>query len=295
LQPSELAKPAFLLAFAWFWQRLGTCAVWVRFAAGAAFAGLWLLPIMLQPDWGTTLIYGATVLVLLYCLGMNGRHLALAAVPALLMAGWALVCHPYVRGRFLGFLSGFWASMGGGPSSANWHVMQMRQCLVKGGWTGALFSEPSSFIYVPYRYNDSIFAAAAELLGVARVLPLILLCLGWVGYCCYLANRHAARWTYPIYLGAAVMLSGQAFVHLAVNLGLMPATGINLPLISYGGSSLLTSLLIIGLVERCAWEDLQEEKSQGATQLAACPLLPQTTDNLQPTDAPGLLTAGPGT
>ena len=255
LQPSELAKPAFLVAFAWFWKWSEKWPSPMRFVAGALFAGLWMLPIMLQPDWGTTMIYAVTALVILYCLGMSWRQVLAALVPAVAGIGWALVRHPYVRRRFMAFFG----ADGDGLSAVSWQALQMRDCLIKGGWTGGLFSEPSSFVYVPYRYNDSIFAAAAELLGVAGVLPLILLSLGWVGYCCYLASRHASRWTYPVYLGAGVMLSGQAFVHLAVNLGMMPTTGINLPLISYGGSSLLTTFLIIGLVERCAWEDKQEE------------------------------------
>ncbi|NMA39724.1 MAG: FtsW/RodA/SpoVE family cell cycle protein, partial [Lentisphaerae bacterium] len=255
MQPSELAKPAFLVAFAWFWKWSEKWPSQRRFAAGVLFAGLWMLPIMLQPDWGTTMIYALTTLVLLYCLGMNWRQALAVLAPFLAGIGWALVRYPYVRRRFMAFLG----TGSGDLSAVSWQAMQMRDCLIKGGWTGGLFSEPSSFVYVPYRYNDSIFAAAAELLGVAGVLPLILLCLGWVGYCCYLAGRHASRWTYPVYLGAGVMLSGQAFVHLAVNLGMMPTTGINLPLISYGGSSLLTTLLIIGLVERCAWEDKQED------------------------------------
>jgi len=255
MQPSELAKPTFLIAFAWFWKWSEKWPNQTRFAAGALFAGLWMLPIMLQPDWGTTMIYALTTMILLYCLGMNWRQVLAILAPMLAGIGWALAYHPYVRRRFMAFFG----AGGDGLSAVSWQAMQMRDCLIKGGWTGVLFAEPSSFVYVPYRYNDSIFAAAAELLGVAGVLPLILLCLGWVGYCCYLASRHASRWTYPVYLGAGVMLSGQAFVHLAVNLGIMPTTGINLPLISYGGSSLLTTLLIIGLVERCAWEDKQEE------------------------------------
>ena len=267
LQPSELAKPAFLVAFAWFWKWMEKWPSKARFVAGALFAGMWLLPIMLQPDWGTTLIYAVTVLVLLYCLGMSWRQLLAALVPAVAGIGWALVRHPYVRRRFVAFFG----PDGDSLSAVSWQALQMRDCLIKGGWTGGLFSEPSSFVYVPYRYNDSIFAAAAELLGVAGVLPLILLCLGWVGYCCYLASRHASRWTYPVYLGAGVMLSGQAFVHLAVNLGMMPTTGINLPLISYGGSSLLTTFLIIGLVERCAWEDKQEEAICGTAGVISSP------------------------
>lgn len=266
MQPSELAKPAFLIAFAWFWKWAEKWPFQARFAAGALFAGLWMLPIILQPDWGTTMIYALTTLVLLYCLGMNWRQVLAVLVPALAGISWALARHPYVRRRFMAFFG-----TGGDLSAVCWQAMQMRDCLIKGGWTGGLFAEPSSFVYVPYRYNDSIFAAAAELLGVAGVLPLILLCLGWVGYCCYLAGRHASRWTYPVYLGAGVMLSGQAFVHLAVNLGLMPTTGINLPLISYGGSSLLTTLLIIGLVERCAWEDKQEEAGSMATAVVSTP------------------------
>lgn len=258
LQPSELAKPAFLLAFAWCWRLTRQWSEKSRLLISVALAALWLLPIACQPDWGTAMIYGATVLLMLYGLGLGWRPLLACLAAGAISTVWVVTHYPYVRRRV-------WAFLGWGGeqlAGAGWQSMQMRKCLIKGGWSGILFSSSNDQVVLPFRHNDSIFAAATEVLGVVGVLPLILLCLGWVGYCCYLAGKNSRRWTYPIYLGAGVMLTGQAFVHLGVNLGVLPTTGVNLPLISYGGSSLVATLLIVGMVQRCAWEDERREENR---------------------------------
>lgn len=251
LQPSEIAKPFFILGFAWFIARRAPMTPnWRHFGLAIAYASLWMIPIMLQPDWGTTLIFGASALVLICAIGSNWQQLALLVGGGL--AGLLLVCAhtPYVLGRFLAFLGL------GSPElveRVGWQASQMRNCFITGGWTGTLFAgDEAALLLVPYRYNDSFFACAAELLGVFGILPLLLLALGWLGYCCYRAQHSRNAFAYAVYIGAGFMLSGQAFIHLAVNLGVMPTTGVTLPLLSYGGSSLLSSILLLAMVEHLA-------------------------------------------
>lgn len=254
MQPSELAKPFFILGFAWLIARRTQATLsWRYFALALCYALLWMLPIMLQPDWGTTLIYGLTALVLIYACGVSWQQLVLLAGVG--SAGLLAVClrYNYVYERFLAFLGLGSPELG---ARVGWQAMQMRNCFIKGGWTGTLFADSdAALLLVPFRYNDSLFACAAELLGVFGVLPLVILCFGWLAYCCYRAQRSQSGFAYGVYIGAGFMLSGQAFIHLAVNLGLMPTTGITLPLLSYGGSSLLASVIILAMVERLACEE----------------------------------------
>lgn len=254
MQPSELAKPFFILGFAWLISRRPQPSAAGRHVLTALmYALLWMLPIMLQPDWGTTLIYALTTLAFIYAWGLTWRQAA--ALGAAGLAGVVGVClrHHYVYERFLVF---FGLGSQETTERIGWQAMQMRNCFIKGGWTGTLFAQQDNpLLVVPLRYNDSLFACAAELLGVFGVLPLLALCFCWLAYCCYRAQRSRSVFAYAVYLGAGCMLSGQAFIHLAVNLGLMPTTGITLPLFSYGGSSLLASVIILSMVERLACEE----------------------------------------
>ncbi|MDQ0289920.1 FtsW/RodA/SpoVE family cell cycle protein [Oligosphaera ethanolica] len=255
MQPSELAKPFFILGFAWLIARRAPATPsWRHFALALFYAMLWMLPVMLQPDWGTTLIYGLTALALIYACGIGWQHVAFLAGAG--SAGLLAVClrYNYVYERFLAFFGLGSPEIG---ARVGWQAMQMRNCFIKGGWTGTLFADnDAALLLVPFRYNDSLFACAAELLGVFGVLPLVILCFGWLAYCCYRAQRSRSVFAYAVYIGAGFMLSGQAFIHLAVNLGLMPTTGITLPLLSYGGSSLLASVIILTMVERLACEEV---------------------------------------
>jgi len=134
--------------------------------------------------------------------------------------------------------------------TTGWHLIQFRRSLAAGGLLGR---SPESGLwssaYLPLSYSDSIFASTAELIGFVGVMPLLLLILGWVVYAHYHACRAANLHSAGMIMGLAAMLAGQAFIHLSVNLGLLPPTGITLPLISYGGSSLLATTLAIGVVE----------------------------------------------
>jgi cell division protein FtsW len=191
------------------------------------------------------LVYALTFLLVYWGFGGRLRHLLLAAAGALPVA--ALVCwrHPYVLRRFLAFLDP--EAVG---QSAGWHIIQFRRTLASGGLFGRAWEEGLwSAAYLPLGYSDSIFASTAEKIGFLGVLPLVVLILALVVYGHYHACRTGDRFRAVAIFGITSMLVGQAFVHLSVNLGLMPPTGITLPLVSYGGSSLISSAIAFGIVE----------------------------------------------
>jgi cell division protein FtsW (lipid II flippase) len=248
IQPGELLKPVFILIFAKLLSE-------ERFTPGKCkgFLGCllllapWLALLLLQPDAGTALIYCLTFLAMLWVAGVGLWQLPLIAISCVPMAAWALWRYPYMRKRLLAFVS----SSPDVLQSSGWHASVMAKSLESGGWFGKLFNPDPTLIRVPYRMNDSIFAVLSEQLGFFGMLPLILLTFCWLAFCCLCAYRSNSKQQQLLFVACGVMLSGQAILHLAVNLGLFPTTGITFPLVSYGGSSLLASFCIAGIVENC--------------------------------------------
>jgi cell division protein FtsW len=205
---------------------------------------LWILPIALQPDFGTVLVYVFTFAVLYWAMGGPLLHLLVSGLLAAPAAGLALATHPYLIDRLTAFLNPHAYA-----NTAGWHLLQFRRALAAGGLTGQGWGHRQTQVHLPLGYSDSIFANTAEAIGFIGVLPLVLIVLAWVVY----GVRRGAQCREPfakaVVLGMVILLAGQAFIHLSVNLGLCPTTGITLPLISYGGSSLLASLTAVGIVE----------------------------------------------
>lgn len=247
VQPSELAKPVYVLILAGMLERLeGKQAEWRGgYLPLLAMFLLWGLPIALQPDFGTLLVYGLTFGTLTWCMGGRIKHLLLTGLALLPALAAACLWRPYLLDRLGAFLN-----PGAMEHGAGWHVTQFQRTLAAGGALGSSLGKAVwSQTHLPLTYSDSIFASLAEALGFFGVLPLVLLILGWAVYGLHRAAAAADRFSAAAITGMVVMLAGQSLIHLSVNLGLMPPTGIPLPLISYGGSSLLSSLLMVGIVE----------------------------------------------
>jgi cell division protein FtsW len=247
LQPSELAKPFYVLSLAWVLDRPpAQQSSWTRGLLPAlGVVALWGVPIALQPDFGTLLVYLFTFLIVYWGFGGRLRHLLACAAAALSVAVLACWRYPYVLRRFLAFLDP--EALG---QTAGWHILQFRRTLASGGLFGRAWEEGLwSTAYLPLGYSDSVFASTAEKIGFFGVLPLVVLILALVVYGHYHACRSGDRFRAVLIFGLTGMLAGQAFIHLSVNLGLMPPTGITLPLISYGGSSLISTAIAFGLVE----------------------------------------------
>ncbi len=246
-QPGELLKPVFILVFARLWNGQRFCPGKFR---GLMFSflllGLWLLLILLQPDAGTVMIYGLTFLAMIWAAGAKTWQLLLIAVSFLPLASLLVWRYPYMHRR----LEAFFSSAPDILQASGWHASVMAKSLENGGWFGKWFNADPTLTRVPYRSNDSIFAVLSEQLGFVGMLPLILLVFCWLAFCCIRAYRSHCPYHQLIYIGCGVMLSGQAMLHLAVNLGVFPTTGITFPLISYGGSSLLATMIIAGMADQ---------------------------------------------
>lgn len=246
LQPSELAKPIFVLFLARLadWRDPQEEFSWRSFAAIGGACGPWFLALALQPDFGTLLIYLLTFAVIYWLQGGRLQHLAALAGPALAAAMMLSRRYPYLAARLQGFLAPEQA-----PETAGWHVLQFKATLARGGWFGQSMADAMwSRHYLPLGHSDSVFATVAETFGLAAALVLLAGIGAWVGFGVRQACGRESRFRSLVIAGLTLMLTIQALVHISVTVHLLPATGVTLPLISYGGSSLLSTLAAAGLL-----------------------------------------------
>jgi cell division protein FtsW len=250
IQPSEIVKLA-LVAFA--------ATVLTRKAALLDDVGHLLLPllpvtalvcwlVMRQPDLGTTVILAGTIFVLLFIAGVRLRYLGMAGIAGLAI-GWILIMSAaYRRARFLSFLSP-WKD----PQNAGYHLIQSYIALGSGGLFGVgLGASRQKWMYVPNAHTDFIFSILGEELGL-----LVAICvLGLFAVLLYGGIRVAARApdTFGRLLASGIVawLGLQTIVNLGAVTGLLPITGVPLPLLSYGGSSLVVTLGAIGILVNIA-------------------------------------------
>lgn len=248
-QPSECGRPFFLLALTAVFCQVpaGT----KRLAASALLTALWLLPIWFQPDFGTAMIYGLAFVVLYFIAGAPWKHLFFLAGSAGISAACVVAAHPYVLRRFTGFLF-----PDRDPAGSGWHVRQFELAVSRGHWFGSKMGGAVwSNAYLPFSYNDSAGATLLETLGVAGAAVPALLFAVLLFSLHRLANRRGLAAQNRLFVsGTAVFLGLQVLVHMGVNLALLPPTGLVLPFISYGGSSMAGCCLMLGIALAAAKE-----------------------------------------
>lgn len=251
VQPSELAKVLMILVMARILdgERYGLDGLLPLLISALALT----LPVFLiyeQPDFGTALVLLATWLSMVFLAGVRWEHLLLLGLVALLVVPLAwFQMEDYMRGRIASFLF-----PSRDPSGASYNVTQALISIGSGGWWGkGLFQGTQSHLrFLRVRHTDFIFSVFAEELGfVGSILLLGLfafLILRIVGIAVTAKDRYGCL----VAGGVASMLFVQVFINLGMNANMLPVTGLPLPLVSYGGSSLLTTLLALGLVESVA-------------------------------------------
>ena len=205
--------------------------------------------LLAEPDFGAATVLLATGLVVLFVAGARLHHLA---VPVVLgSAGLALLAliSPYRLRRLTGFLNPW-----GDPFDSGFQLVQSLIAIGRGEWFGVgLGASVQKLFYLPEAHTDFVFAVIAEEFGLLGVLVVIGLFAVLVARALKV-SRDAARagQTFQAYVAAAigVWLGLQAFVNIGVNMGLLPTKGLTLPLLSYGGSSMLVTLGWLGVLLR---------------------------------------------
>lgn len=263
IQPSELAKIVIILILAEYFTRNQAEPVQLR---QVAYSFLWTagiaVLIWIQPNLSTTIVILVLWFALLWASGLQLKHLALFGVLAVITPFIAFpFLADYQQDRIKNFLFP-------NPEASYGDIYNIQQALISigsGGWLGKGYGNGTQvqLRFLKVRWSDYIFSALAEEFGFVGAL-LILALLIFVVFRCLRAAR-LARDTFGalIAYGVATLIAFQAMVNIGVNLNLLPATGLTLPFISYGGSSLLSALVGIGLVESVILRHKSLEFSQG--------------------------------
>jgi len=256
LQPSEFGKLLFVLALAGFLadraRRIQEPQVVLQ------TVGLALVPILLvfkQPDLGTALVYTMAVAACLFVAGIRWSHLAvLASIAALVVASvvWFLpgagidVLEPYQTARLTGF-----TNPDSDPSGSTYNVTQSITAVGSGGLNGRGVegATQTRLDYLPEHHTDFVFAALAEqrgFFGAALLLGLYLLIV-WRGLRVIAVARDA--FSAIVAGGIVIAFLFQVFVNVGMTMGIAPVTGIPLPFVTVGGSSMVANLIAIGVLQ----------------------------------------------
>lgn len=255
LQVSEVAKIAMIVFIAAYLQRhhLNMHEQWESFARPLGILALLSGLLLLEPDFGSTMVIGVTVMAMLFLAGVRlWQFLALVSV-AMLGVAMLVIASPYRFRRLVTFLDP-WADQ----YDSGYQLTQSLIAFGRGNWYGVgLGNSVQKLFYLPEAHTDFVFAIFAEefgLLGVLVVLALLIVLIKRI-FAIGVQAIQRQHWfvAYAVF-GFGILLAGQAFINLGVASGLLPTKGLTLPFISYGGSSLLVCSLIVALVLRAGLE-----------------------------------------
>lgn len=246
LQPSEFAKLAAVFFTAAILERRMhrindvTYALVPIGALVAGFSGL----IVLQPDFGTSVALAGVVLVMVFSAGLSFRYVGIVLAVLIPLGYLAIQLEPYRAQRFFIFLN-----PDSDPTGLGFQLRQSLIAVGSGGVFGRGFMEGvQKLFYIPEPHTDFIYAVIAEELGLIGA-TVILLCFVLIAFRGLRASMSAPdRFGSLLAIGLTAMIAAQAFVNLSVVLGLVPTKGIPLPFVSNGGSSMLVSLLAMGIL-----------------------------------------------
>ena len=244
-QPSEIAKPALILLLS-YWAGRAANRIHERrtFLIGLGIVGIPLVLVAVEPDLGTTLVILGTTSTVAFVAGTRLRHFLL--VGAVLMLGFAasIARNPYQLTRIQAFFS-----PGDDLLDTGYQAQQSLLALGSGGIAGkGLGMGIMKFLYLPAPHTDSVFSVIGEefgLIGTATLVGLFVLLLArglWI------AHRAPDTFGRCLAAGISFQLAAQAFINMLVVTGRLPVTGLPLPFISSGGTSLIVSLAMLGVL-----------------------------------------------
>ncbi|MEX0658767.1 MAG: rod shape-determining protein RodA [Egibacteraceae bacterium] len=249
-QPAEIAKPALILVLAALFHERRESALGLRALLEAVgLAAVPMLLILAQPDLGTAIVFVAITFGVLLLARVRIRYMAALALIGVLSIVGALqmeVMEDYQVARLTSFLD-----PSSDPQGAGWNVEQAQIAIGSGQITGqGLFQgSQTALAYVPENHTDFIFTVVGEELGFfgATLLLAIYAVLLWRA----LRITALSRDTFGTLIGAGVVavFAFQLFINVGMSVGVMPVTGLPLPFVSYGGTSLIGAFLMIGLLQ----------------------------------------------
>ena len=246
IQPAEFLKVALVLYLATYLSNLR--ARLHNPASGiVAFVLILAVPaviLLLQPDTSTLVIIAAAAGGMFFAAGSRWRDIGIVVLLGMIAFGALMVTRPYILDRVTTFLNPATDQLGAG--------YQIKQSLIavgSGGVAGRGFGQSvQKFGYLPEPIGDSIFAVAAEEFGFLGSVTIIAMFLAFLYRTLYIAVRAPDYFGGLLVIGITLLITTQAFVHIASMLGAIPLTGLPLPFISHGGTAMFATLAAMGIV-----------------------------------------------
>ncbi|MFT7183989.1 MAG: cell division protein FtsW, partial [Oceanicoccus sp.] len=248
LQPSEIGKFAMIFYLSYLFSEkisLAKLQDWKEgFLKFTMVAGGIIGLVVLQPDFGSALVMVCIAVTIYFLAGANWRHFVVGGAIVLFLAMIALATQPHIRKRVVSFLE---------PNNEClddcWQTRQANIAIGSGGfWGKGLTQGIQKSYWLPQAADDFVFAASAEELGFIRTsfIVLLYLMISYRGF--QIANHAPNKFAMLAAGGISAWISAQAFLNIMVNTALFPITGVTLPFMSYGGSSMVTTLMAVGVL-----------------------------------------------
>lgn len=260
LQASEFMKIFFVIYLASYLERFQeqVKTQWMGFIKPCILLCIVMLLLLGEPDFGTSVVIAVTCFLMLFI--AQARLSIFVLLTILLVCGLVgiAILSPYRLARITSFMHPWQNEFGSG--------YQLTQSLIafgRGGWHGVgLGNSVQKLFYLPEAHTDFLFAVLGEELGLIGEVLLLTLFVIFVGRCFYLsqlAKKVHSLFAAYIAFGFAALLAIQTFINMGVNIGMLPTKGLTLPFMSYGGSSLLVTCMMLGILLRLANELHQME------------------------------------
>ena len=245
-QPSELAKFTLIVLFARLTRGFGASAREFRYGVlgfGCALLGI-LVPLALEKHLSAIMLMGMVAVVMMFVAGTHPKWL--------LMGAGAAVVFVFVYTQFMGYAGDrvtAWLHPEADPGDTGYQILQSLYAIGSGGVFGlGLGKSRQKYLYLPFQYNDYIFAVICEELGLAGAALIIALFAALIlrGY--WIALNAQDRFSTVLAAGLVTLIAAQTVLNLCVVTNLLPSTGIALPFFSYGGTALAVNLGEMGIV-----------------------------------------------
>ena len=246
-QPSEVMKLAVPMAVAWFISSHNLPPKIRHLLLGFLMCAIPTLLIAKQPDLGTSILIATAGVFVLFMSGMSWRIIAFVAalISAFLPVLWLFLMRDYQRQRVLTFLN-----PESDPLGSGYHIIQSKIAIGSGGLEGKgyLQGTQSQLEFLPERHTDFIFAVISEELGLMGVLLLLSLYLFIIARCMIIASQAQDNYSKLVAASFTLTFFVYVFVNIGMVSGLLPVVGVPLPLISFGGTSMVTLMAAFGVI-----------------------------------------------
>lgn len=248
IQPSEFVKIGFIITFSKHVSLVGENINHPKNVFKLCLHLIVILGlILLQPDFGTAMVFVFIFVGIMFVSGISWKYIAgaVSAIVAAAPLAWFFLMKEYQKKRILVFLN-----PESDPLGSGYHVIQSKIAIGSGKifGKGLYHGTQTQLDYLPAKHTDFIYAVVGEELGMIGCIVVASLLFALVARCIYNSSAAKDQFGSNICIGVAFMLLAHIFENIGMCLGLMPVTGIPLPFFSYGGSSIITNFIAIGLV-----------------------------------------------